>query len=92
MKEERQKSKNTSPKLAPEVHPPLAEASSGKKKILKGVVSSDKMDKTIVVLVETIKQHPRYRKRYRVFNKYKAHDPENKYKIGDKVEIQESRI
>jgi len=59
MKEEKQKSKNTN---SEPVRP-------GRKKILKGVVFSDKMDKTIVVLVETIKQHPRYRKRYRVFNK-----------------------
>ena len=49
------------------------------------------MDKTIVVLVERIQEHPRYRRRYRVFDKYKDHDPENKYKKGDKVEIIESR-
>lgn len=49
------------------------------------------MDKTIVVLVERIKQHPRYKKRYRIFKKYKAHDPDNKYKMGDKVQIQESK-
>ena len=61
------------------------------KKIIKGVVISDKMDKTIVVLVEKTKQHPRYKKRYRIFKKYKAHDPDNKYKIGDKVSIQESK-
>lgn len=62
-----------------------------KKRILKGIVVSDKMDKTIVVLVESTKQHSRYKKRYRVFKKYKAHDPENKYHVGDKVKIQESR-
>jgi len=62
-----------------------------KKNSLKGIVVSSKMDKTIVVLVERIKEHPRYRRRYRVFKKYKAHDPENKYKKGDKVEIIESR-
>lgn len=61
------------------------------KRILQGTVVSDKMDKTIVVLIERIKQHPRYRKRYRVFKKYKAHDSENKYKVGDKVEIQECK-
>lgn len=61
------------------------------KKTLKGIVVSDKMDKTITVLIERIKQHPRYRKRYRVFKKYKAHDPNNQYKVGDKVEIIESR-
>jgi small subunit ribosomal protein S17 len=61
------------------------------KRTLKGVVVSDKMDKTIVVLVERLKQHPRYKKRYKVHKKYKAHDPENKYKVGDKVVIQESK-
>lgn len=61
------------------------------KRTLKGVVVSDKMDKTVVVLVERLKQHPRYKKRYKVHKKYKAHDPENKYKIGNKVVIQESR-
>ena len=61
------------------------------KRILQGIVVSDKMDKTIVVLVERIKQHPRYKKRYKVHKKYKAHDPENKYKVGDKVEIQECK-
>ena len=59
------------------------------KKILQGVVVSDKMDKTIVVLVERTKEHPKYRKKYWVSKKYKAHDPEKKYKIGDKVTIQE---
>ena len=61
------------------------------KRTLKGIVVSDKMDKTIVVSVERLKQHPRYKKRYRVNKKYKAHDPKNEYKIGDKVTIQESR-
>ncbi len=61
------------------------------KRTLRGVVVSDKMDKTIVVLVERLKQHPRYKKRYKVHKKYKAHDSENKYKIGDKVVIQESK-
>jgi small subunit ribosomal protein S17 len=61
------------------------------KKVLKGTVVSDKMDKTIIVLVQRIKQHPRYRKRYWVFKRYKVHDPGNKYKMGDKVTIQESK-
>lgn len=61
------------------------------KRILKGVVVSDKMDKTIVVSVERMKQHPAYKKRYRTFRKYKAHNPENKYKTGDKVTIQECK-
>jgi len=61
------------------------------KRRLKGVVVSDKMDKTIVVLVERLKQHPRYKKRYTVSRKYKVHDPENKYKSGDKLIIQENK-
>ncbi len=61
------------------------------KRRIKGVVVSNKMDKTIVVTVERSKQHPRYKKRYTVSKKYKAHDPENKYKPGDKVIIQENK-
>lgn len=61
------------------------------KRTLKGTVVSNKMDKTIVVLVERLKKHPKYKKYYKTRKKYKAHDPENKYKVGDKVIIQESR-
>lgn len=61
------------------------------KRTLKGVVVSDKMDKTIVVLVQRLKKHPLYKKYYRVQKKYKAHNPENKYHVGDKVVIQECR-
>lgn len=53
----------------------------------RGVVVSDKMDKTIVVAVETLKTHPKYLKKYRFTKKYKVHDPERKYKAGDKVEF-----
>jgi len=62
-----------------------------KQKIIKGIVISDKMDKTIVVAVHTLKTHPRYRKKYRITKKYKVHDPENKYKAGDTVEFAECR-
>ncbi len=67
------------------------EKSSEKKKgrLLKGVVVSDKMDKTIVVSVSRLKKHPRYKKRYRVDKKYKAHDKKNEFKIGEKVIIKE---
>lgn len=54
---------------------------------LKGIVVSDKMDKTIVVAVNILKTHPKYFKKYRATKKYKVHDPENKYKVGDKVEF-----
>ncbi len=53
----------------------------------KGVVVSDKMNKTVVVAVDSFKTHPKYKKKYKVTKKYKAHDEENKYKIGDMVEI-----
>jgi len=53
----------------------------------KGVVVSDKMNKTVVVAVDTLKTHTKYKKKYLSTKKYKAHDEENKYKIGDMVEI-----
>ncbi|OGI82656.1 30S ribosomal protein S17 [Candidatus Nomurabacteria bacterium RIFCSPLOWO2_02_FULL_44_12] len=62
-----------------------------KRSALKGVVVSDKMDKTIVVSVSRFVKHPLYGKYYKINKKYKAHDPENKYKIGDTVEIVETR-
>ena len=62
-----------------------------KSKVLSGVVVSDKMDKTIVVKVDRYVKHPKYQKYYTISKKYKAHDEENKHKIGDKVEIMETR-
>lgn len=56
-----------------------------------GIVVSDKMDKTIVVAVETFKTHPKYLKKYRSTKKYKVHDENNKYKTGDKVEFAMSK-
>jgi len=53
----------------------------------KGRVISNKMDKTIVVAVESFKTHPKYIKKYKSTKKYKVHDPENKAKIGDVVEF-----
>ena len=58
---------------------------------LKGVVVSDKMDKTVVVSVSRFVKHPKYGKFYSINKKYKAHDEENKFKVGDKVEITETR-
>jgi small subunit ribosomal protein S17 len=62
-----------------------------KRKVKEGLVVSDKMDKTIVVAVETRKVHPLYKKAVRVTKKYKAHDENNACKIGDKVKIVETR-
>jgi len=56
-----------------------------------GTVVGNKMHKTVSVLVEGFKMHPRYLKRYKVSKKYKAHDEKNEYKIGDVVIIQECR-
>ncbi|MDD5490162.1 MAG: 30S ribosomal protein S17 [Candidatus Moranbacteria bacterium] len=61
------------------------------KKHIEGKVTSDKMEKTVVVAVNTMKTHPKYLKRYLVTRKYKAHDPENRFHVGDKVKIQETR-
>lgn len=52
-----------------------------------GKVVSKSMDKTIVVLTETYKKHPLYKKRVKYSKKYKAHDEENKAKVGDTVRI-----
>ncbi len=56
-----------------------------------GVVVSDKMTKTRVVAVASLKKHPKYLKFYKVTTKFKAHDENNEYKTGDKVTIEESR-
>ena len=61
------------------------------KKILTGIVVSDKPNKTITVLVERKYSHPILKKVVKVGKKYNAHDEENKFKIGDKVTIRESR-
>lgn len=53
----------------------------------KGIVVSDKMAKTVVVAVDSFKTHPKYKKKYKSTKRYKAHDAEGKYKVGDVVEI-----
>lgn len=58
---------------------------------LRGTVVSDKMDKTVVVAVVSLKEHPLYKKKYRQTAKFKAHDEANAYKVGDVVEMVESR-
>lgn len=62
-----------------------------KRRVLTGKVVSDKMDKTITVLVETYKDHPIYKKRVKYSKKYKAHDETQEARIGDRVEIMETR-
>lgn len=56
-----------------------------------GVVIADKMDKTAVVQVDLIKTHPIYKKKFVVSSNFKAHDEKNEYKVGDKVEISETK-
>lgn len=56
-----------------------------------GQVVSDAMQKTVVVAVTRVKQHPIYRKRYKVTTRYKAHDEKNEYKEGENVIIEETR-
>ena len=61
------------------------------KRILQGVVVSDKQDKTVVVSVERQVMHPVYKKFIRKSKKYAAHDENNQFKVGDIVSIEESR-
>ncbi len=61
------------------------------RKVREGVVVSDKMDKTVVVVEETMKLHKLYKKRVKVSKRYKAHDELNECKVGDKVRIMETR-
>jgi len=56
-----------------------------------GTVVSNKMDKTIVVSVDTYKSHPKYHKKYKVTKKFYAHDEANAHNVGDVVTISESR-
>ena len=62
-----------------------------KHKVRFGWVVSDKMDKTVVVAVETSKRHPLYKKTIKRTVKYKAHDEKNECKLGDTVRIIETR-
>ena len=63
----------------------------GNKRSIQGMVVSDKMDKTVVVLTERLVKHPRFHKYIKRHVKYKAHDRENSCGLGDKVLIVESR-
>ncbi|MDR0486947.1 MAG: 30S ribosomal protein S17 [Treponema sp.] len=63
---------------------------SGKKEFV-GIVKSDKMDKTIVVSIETLTLHPLYKKYVKRMKKVKAHDERNEAKMGDRVRVIECR-
>ena len=62
-----------------------------KKRKLKATVVSDKMQKTVVVSVVRLKKHPKYKKYFKVTRKFKAHDENNEYHLGDRVVIEETR-
>jgi len=59
------------------------------KRILNGTVTSDKNEQTVTVLVERRFKHPLLHKTIRASKKYRAHDPKNQFKTGDKIRIQE---
>jgi small subunit ribosomal protein S17 len=61
------------------------------RKKVTGTVVSDKMDKTVVVNVSRYVAHKKYGKYYKIDKRYKAHDENNEYKVGDKVIIEETR-
>ncbi len=69
----------------------MAQGSFGGRKIREGIVVSDKMDKTVVVAVETTMRHPLYKKIVRRLRRHMAHDEANDAKLGDVVRIVESR-
>jgi small subunit ribosomal protein S17 len=63
----------------------------GKPKVRQGVVQSNKMEKTVVVAVDRLVKHPKYKKYLKQRTRFKAHDEQNQCNIGDEVEIIESR-
>ncbi len=69
----------------------MEERNRGKAKSREGVVVSNKMDKTVVVLVERLVQHAKYKKHLRRRKKLKAHDEQNRCGIGDRVLLTETR-
>jgi small subunit ribosomal protein S17 len=69
----------------------MSEHATGRRKQREGVVVSDKMDKTVVVVVERLVRHGKYRKYLKQRARYKAHDEKNQCKTGDRVRIIETR-
>lgn len=69
----------------------MTEVTQKNKKRFRGTVVSDKADKTVVVSVGRFVKHPKYGKFYTISKKYTAHDPENRYAVGDAIEIEETR-
>ena len=71
--------------------PPQPKGGQAKPRILKGVIVSDKMQKTAVVEILRLKKHTKYKKYYKVSTRFKAHNPDNQYHTEDRVFIQETR-
>ena len=69
----------------------MNEEKTTKGKVLSGVVVSDKMDKTVVVLVTRFVKHEKYQKYQKKSKRYKAHDADNKHKVGEKVDIRQTK-
>lgn len=69
----------------------MAETRIGNRRVLRGTVVSNAMDKTAVVEVTTVKAHPAYKKRFRTSERYYAHDENNQCTVGDVVTIAETR-
>ena len=68
---------------------PINNKNKGRK--LTGVVVSDKMKKTVVVAIDRLRRHPKYKKYYKITKRFKAHDENNIYRLGNKVIIQETK-
>jgi len=64
---------------------------TGRRKLREGIVVSNKMEKTVVVVVERLVRHERYHRRLRRRVRYKAHDEQNKCRVGDRVRLIETR-
>lgn len=69
----------------------VAGADRKRRKVLRGRVASDKMHKSVVVTIERLVEHPLYGKRVKRTSRYTAHDETNESKVGDLVEIMETR-
>jgi small subunit ribosomal protein S17 len=69
----------------------MAEEERGRRRTLVGRITSDKMNKTVVVAVEVVRKHRLYGRAIRRTHKFKAHDEQNRFHTGDVVEIRESR-
>ena len=87
----RKRADEATPARSPTTRVPKPARERGRRQERRGVVVSSEMDKTIVVKVDTVKVHPRYKKVVRRSVKFHAHDEENAASVGDVVRIVETR-